>query len=155
MSKSGTVVIFTNQIRMKIGIMFGNPETTPGGNALKFFSSVRLDIRRRAQLKSGEEIVGNRVAVKVVKNKVAAPFRTAEFDIMYNEGISRVGDIIQTGVRYGVIEKAGAWYSYGGEKMGQGIDGAKEYMKKNPKLEKKLMDEIKKAVQTAAEAKEE
>ncbi len=150
MAKSGTIVIFTNQIRMKIGIMFGNPETTPGGNALKFFSSVRLDIRRRAQLKSGEEIVGNRVHVKVVKNKVAPPFRTAEFDIMYNEGISRLGDIIQTGARYGVIEKAGAWYNYEGEQLGQGIDNSKEYIKKNPKLEKKLVEEIRKAAQKVA-----
>lgn len=149
LSKSGTVVIFTNQIRMKIGIMFGNPETTPGGRALKFFSSVRLDIRRRAQLKSGDEIIGNRTHVKVVKNKVAAPFRTAEFDIMYNEGISRLGDIIQTGARFDVIEKAGSWYSYKGEQIGQGIDNAKEYLEENPKLIKELEKEITKAVRAS------
>ena len=149
MAKSGTAVIFTNQIRMKIGILFGNPETTPGGNALKFFASVRMDIRRIAQLKSGENIVGNRTRVKVVKNKVASPFRSAEFDIMYNEGISHLGDLLQAGVRYGVLEKSGPWYSYQGEKLGQGIDAAKEYLKQNPKLVDRLMAEIKKAAQSA------
>ncbi len=149
MSKSGTAVIFTNQIRMKIGVMFGNPETTPGGNALKFFSSVRLDIRRAAQLKSGEEIVGNRTRVKVVKNKVAPPFRTAEFDIMYNEGISRLADIIQTGAKYGVVEKAGAWYSYSKERLGQGVGQSKDYLRDNSKLANSIVKDIKKAVQEA------
>lgn len=146
MAKSATSVIFTNQIRMKIGVMFGNPETTPGGQALKFFSSVRLDIRRIAQLKSGEQIVGNRARVKVVKNKVAPPFRQAEFDIMYNEGISKWSDILQAGVRYGVVEKAGAWYSFNGEKLGQGIDGSKAYLKENAQL----ADTIVKAIRAAA-----
>ena len=146
MAKSATSVIFTNQIRMKIGVMFGNPETTPGGNALKFFSSVRLDIRRIAQLKNGDNIVGNRARVKVVKNKVAAPFRQAEFDIMYNEGISKYGDILQAGVRYGVVEKAGAWYSFNGEKLGQGIDGSRVFLKENAKL----ADTIVKAIRAAA-----
>jgi recombination protein RecA len=150
MAKSATSVIFTNQIRMKIGVMFGNPETTPGGNALKFFSSVRMDIRRIAQLKSGENIVGNRVRVKVVKNKVAAPFRQAEFDIMYNEGISRLGDILQTGVQHGVVEKMGAWYSYKGEKIGQGIDASKLYLTENPKLAETILKEIRAAVQAGS-----
>jgi len=145
MAKSGTAVIFTNQIRMKIGVMFGNPETTPGGNALKFFSSVRLDIRRIAQLKNQDQIIGNRTRVKVVKNKVAAPFRMAEFDIMYNEGISKLGDVVQTGVQYSVVEKAGAWYSYKGEKLGQGIEGAKHYLRDNPKLAKLITKEIREA----------
>lgn len=147
MAKSGTAVIFTNQIRMKIGVMFGNPETTPGGNALKFFSSVRLDIRRAAQLKSQDQIIGNRTRVKVVKNKVAPPFRTAEFDIMYNEGISRLGDIIQTGVQYGVLEKMGSWYSYQGEKLGQGMEASKSYLKENPKLVSNIVKETKLAIQ--------
>ena len=148
MAKTNTSVIFTNQIRIKIGIMFGNPETTPGGNALKFFSSVRLDIRRIAQIKQQDQIVGNRTRVKVVKNKVAAPFRTAEFDIMYNEGISRLGDIIQTGVKYGVIEKMGSWYNYKGEKMGQGIEMSKSFLRENEKLEKAIVKEIKSAIKT-------
>jgi recombination protein RecA len=137
------VVIFINQIRMKIGVMFGNPETTTGGNALKFYSSVRLEIRRSAQIKKGDAIVGNRTKVKVVKNKVAAPFRVAEFDIMYNEGISLAGDILDTGVQYGVIKKSGNSYSYNEEKLGVGRENAKTGLKEN----KKLMKELAKVVQ--------
>jgi recombination protein RecA len=139
------VVIFINQIRMKIGVMFGNPETTTGGNALKFYSSVRLEIRRSAQIKKGDAIVGNRTKVKVVKNKVAAPFRTAEFDIMYNEGISMAGDLLDTGVQYGVIKKAGNSYSYNEEKLGVGRENAKTTLKED----KKRMKAIEKAVQKA------
>lgn len=142
-SKSGTTVIFTNQIRMKLGVMFGNPETTPGGNALKFFSSVRLDIRRIAQLKNKDQIIGNRARVKVVKNKVAAPFKQAEFDIMYNQGIASFADTLQTGVRYGVVEKAGSWFQYGAEKMGQGVEASCQYLKGNPKSFAKIVEEIK------------
>jgi recombination protein RecA len=145
MAKSGTAVIFINQIRIKIGVMFGNPETTPGGNALKFFSSVRLDIRRIAQLKSQDQIVGNRTRVKVVKNKVASPFKTAEFDIMYNEGISRLSDIIQTGVRFGVVDKMGSWYNYKGEKLGQGMEASKHYLAENLKIVDTIVKEIKTA----------
>lgn len=143
-SKSNTVVIFINQIRMKIGVMFGNPETTTGGNALKFFSSVRMDIRRTEQIKDGDEVIGNKVKVKIVKNKVAPPFKTAEFDIMYNEGISKVGEIIDLGVKNGVVGKAGAWYEYNGQKIGQGREAAKQFMKDNVKIkeevEKKILD---------------
>ncbi len=132
--KSDTVVIFINQIRMQIGIMFGNPETTPGGKALKFYSSVRIDLRRSAQIKSGEQIVGNRVRAKVVKNKVGAPFRTAEFDIMYNEGISYLADLLNCGIKYGVLSRAGAWFNYGDMKLGQGMEASKQFLKENPKL---------------------
>ena len=145
-SKSNTVVIFINQIRMKIGVMFGNPETTSGGQALKFFSSVRMDIRRSEQLKDGENVIGNRVKVKVVKNKVAPPFRTAEFDIMYNAGISKQGEIVDLGVKYNLISKAGAWYEYKEEKIGQGREAAKQYLRDNPKT----ADEIEKAVRAAS-----
>jgi recombination protein RecA len=144
-AQSNVVVIFINQIRMKIGVMFGNPETTTGGNALKFYSSVRLEIRRSAQIKKGDAIVGNRTKVKVVKNKVAAPFRTAEFDIMYNEGISMAGDLLDTGVQYGVIKKAGNSYSYNEEKLGVGRENAKTTLKED----KKRMKAIEKAVQKA------
>jgi recombination protein RecA len=130
-SKSMTTVIFINQIRMKIGVMFGNPETTTGGNALKFYSSMRLDIRRIEALKDNQETVGGRVRVKVVKNKVAPPFKQAEFDIYFNEGISRVGEIVDLGVEKGIIEKSGAWYSYGGNRIGQGRENVKEYLKGN------------------------
>ena len=133
-SKSKTTVIFINQIRMKIGVMFGNPETTTGGNALKFYASERLDIRRIGQIKSGEEIVGNRTRVKVVKNKIAAPFRTAEFDIMYNEGISLTGDVLDLAVQYGVVGKSGAWFDYKEQKIGQGREATKQYLKENPKV---------------------
>ncbi len=141
-SKSKTVVIFINQIRMKIGVMFGNPETTPGGNALKFYSSVRIEVRRAAQLKLADEVIGNRVKAKVVKNKVAAPFRTTEFDIMYNEGISISGDILDAGLKFGVIAKSGNSYSYGERKLGVGRETARQELRKNPNL----MAEIRKAV---------
>ena len=144
-SKSNTTVIFINQIRQKIGIMFGNPETTTGGLALKFYASVRIEIRRAAQIQSGEKIVGNRVKVKIVKNKVAPPFRTAEFDIMYNEGISRVGDLINTGVVLEVVSKSGSWYNFGEVKLGQGTEGAKAFLKENPKVEKEILEAIRKA----------
>jgi len=153
-SKANTVVIFINQIRMKIGIMFGNPETTPGGRALKFYSSVRIDLRRIAQIKKGDQIIGSRIKAKVVKNKVAAPFQVAEFDIMFNEGISYEADVINTGVRYDVIKKsAGASYTYGkpglpagGEKLGHGLEKARQYLKDNPKILKAIVVDIKKAV---------
>lgn len=144
-AKSKTTVIFINQLRMKIGIMFGNPETTPGGMALKFYSSVRVEVRKAAQIQAGEKIVGNRVKVKVVKNKVAPPFRTCEFDILYNEGISRYADIVNAGVRYAVLAKAGSWYNYGEQKLGQGIEGSRQFLKENPKLEKEIITKIKEA----------
>ncbi|HAC56156.1 TPA: recombinase RecA [Candidatus Saccharibacteria bacterium] len=141
-NKSKTTVIFINQIRMKIGVMFGNPETTTGGNALKFYASVRLDIRRIGQIKAGEDIIGNRTKVKVVKNKIAPPFRTAEFDIMYNEGISRTGDVLDLAVDHGIVGKAGAWFDYKEGKIGQGREATKVYLKENSKV----LDEIEKAV---------
>lgn len=137
-AKSNATVIFINQIRMKIGVMFGNPETTSGGQALKFYSSVRIEIRRSAQIKKGEEVVGNRVKVKVVKNKVAAPFRTAEFDIMYNEGISLAGDVLDSGVRFGVLKKSGNSFLYGETKLGAGRESAKAFLKENPKIQNEL-----------------
>lgn len=146
-SKSNTAVIFINQLRMKIGVFFGNPETQPGGMALKFYSSVRLDVRRNAQIKKGEEVVGNRVTVKVVKNKVAAPFRIAEFDIMYNEGISREGDIINCALKSGVLSKSGTWLNYENQKLGQGFEAARQYLKENQDLVKKLVQEIKKSAE--------
>lgn len=151
-SKSNATLIFINQIRMKIGVMFGNPETTTGGNALKFYASMRLDIRKTDTLKEGQEAIGGRVRVKIVKNKVAPPFRQAEFDIFYNEGISKVGEIIDLGVEKGLIEKAGAWYSYAGNRIGQGRDTVKEFLKNNPdtslEIEQKIRDiyELKPAV---------
>ncbi len=141
-SKSKTMVIFINQIRMKIGVMFGNPETTTGGNALKFYASVRLEIRRKATLKRGEENVGNHVGVKVVKNKVAPPFKTAEFDIMFGQGIDHEGEIIDLGVAEGIIEKAGAWISYNGEKIGQGKEGARAFLKEHPKITEEIKTKI-------------
>lgn len=141
-SKTNTTVLFINQIRMKIGVMFGNPETTTGGLALKFYSSVRIEIRRSAQIQSGEKIVGNRIKVKIVKNKVAAPFRTCEFDILYNEGISGHADVINAGIQFAVVEKQGSWYSYNGEKLGQGMEGARNYLKENPKVEKDIREKI-------------
>jgi recombination protein RecA len=132
--RSNTMVIFINQIRMKIGVMFGNPETTTGGNALKFYSSVRLDIRRIGAIKKGDEVVGSETRVKVVKNKVAPPFRQAEFDIMYGEGISRQGEIITLGVQQGIIDKSGAWYSYNGDRIGQGKDNVRGFLKENPDM---------------------
>jgi len=141
-SKSKTILIFINQIRMKIGVMFGNPETTTGGNALKFYSSVRLEIRRKAALKRGEENVGNHVSVKVVKNKVAPPFKIAEFDIMFGSGIDYEGEIIDLGVLHGVIEKAGSWISYNDEKLGQGKEGARAFLKDNKDITEKIKKEI-------------
>ncbi len=149
-NKSKATVIFINQIRMKIGVMFGNPETTTGGNALKFYSSLRLDIRRIGQIKVGEEVIGNRTKVKVVKNKVAPPFRISEFDIMYNEGISKTGDLLDLAVAHGMVEKSGAWFAYKEQKIGQGREAAKEYFKQNPKV----MAEIEKAVRQKAAAEE-
>jgi recombination protein RecA len=133
-SRSHTLVVFINQIRMKIGVMFGNPETTTGGNALKFYSSVRLDIRRTGAVKQGEEVVGNRTKVKVVKNKVAPPFREAEFDILYGSGISKEGELIDIGADQGIIEKSGAWYSFAGERIGQGRENAKDYLREHPEV---------------------
>jgi recombination protein RecA len=141
-AKSNASVIFINQIRMKIGVMFGSPETTSGGNALKFYASVRLDIRRIAAIKDGDVVVGNRTRVKVVKNKVAPPFRQAEFDIIYNEGISREGDLIDLGVEDGIVEKSGAWYSYGDERIGQGRENARRFMKENPDACQRLAEEV-------------
>jgi recombination protein RecA len=141
-SKSRTTVIFINQIRMKIGVMFGNPETTTGGNALKFYASVRLDIRRIGAIKEREEVVGNQTRVKVVKNKVAPPFRQVEFDIMYGEGISKTGEIIDLGVQAGVVDKAGAWFSYNGERVGQGRNNAKQYLKDNPAIAAEIEEKI-------------
>ncbi|MFN0218449.1 MAG: recombinase RecA [Hyphomicrobium sp.] len=137
-SKSGTMVIFINQIRMKIGVMFGNPETTTGGNALKFYASVRLDIRRIGQIKEREEAVGNQTRVKVVKNKVAPPFKQVEFDIMYGEGISKVGELVDLGVKAGIVEKSGAWISYNGQRIGQGRENAKTFLKENPAVAAEL-----------------
>lgn len=145
-SKTNTLVIFLNQTRMKIGIRFGNPETTPGGLALKFYSSVRIDLRRIAQIKHGDEIIGNRVRAKIVKNKVAAPFKMAEFDIYYNEGISYLGDLINTALKKDIIKKAGSWYQYEDAKLGQGMEGAKKFLKENPKVAAKLKKAIEKAV---------
>ena len=141
-SKSGATIIFINQIRMKIGVMFGNPETTTGGNALKFYSSVRIDVRRIAAIKEGEEVTGNRTRVKIVKNKVAPPFRQAEFDIIYNEGISREGDLIDLGVDAGIVEKSGSWFSYGGERIGQGREKARSFLKENPDITARLAEEV-------------
>jgi recombination protein RecA len=141
-SRSQTLVIFINQIRMKIGVMFGNPETTTGGNALKFYASVRLDVRRIGAIQSGEEVVGNRTAVKVVKNKMAPPFAKVEFDLMYGEGISAEGDVLDLGVKKELIEKSGAWYSYKGERMGQGRDQAKQFLRENPAIMTTLRQQI-------------
>ena len=149
-AKSKATVIFINQIRMKIGVMFGNPETTTGGNALKFYASVRIDIRRIGQIKAGDNVSGNRTKIKVVKNKIAAPFRTAEFDIMYNEGISQTGDILDLAVQYGVVEKAGAFIKYKGETLGQGREAVKAKLKEDPKLMKELEKQVRE--KAAAEA---
>jgi recombination protein RecA len=140
--RSNTLVIFINQIRMKIGVMFGSPETTTGGNALKFYASVRLDIRRIGSIKKGDEVIGNDTRVKVVKNKMAPPFKQAEFEILYGEGCSREGEIIDLGVKQGLIDKAGAWYSYQGERIGQGKDNARGYLKENPELAQRLEREL-------------
>ena len=145
-SKTKATVIFINQIRMKIGVMFGNPETTTGGNALKFYASVRIDIRRIGQIKDGDDVAGNRTKIKVVKNKIAAPFRTAEFDIMYNEGVSKTGDVLDLAVSHGILEKSGAFIKYNGETLGQGREAVKKLFKEKPEL----MDEIEKKVREAA-----
>jgi len=141
-NKSHTTVLFINQIRMKIGVMFGNPETTTGGNALKFYASLRLDIRRTGQIKNGEDIIGSRTKVKVVKNKIAPPFRVAEFDIMYGEGVSRTGDVLDLAVQHGIVGKSGAWFDYNEAKIGQGREATKEYLKQNPEI----LEEIDKKV---------
>jgi len=145
-SKSNTCLIFINQIREKIGVMFGNPETTTGGRALKFYSSVRCDIRRIAAIKDGEAVIGNRTKVKIVKNKMAPPFREAEFDIIYGEGISKEGDLIDLGVAQNLVEKSGAWYSYKGERIGQGRENAKQFLKDNQETKKKIDVELRKAL---------
>jgi RecA/RadA recombinase len=139
--KSNTMVIFINQIRMKIGVMFGSPETTTGGNALKFYSSVRLDIRRVGAIKDGDEVIGNETRVKVVKNKVAPPFKVVDFQILYGKGINRIGEVIEYAVKKDIVEKSGSWYSYKGEKIGQGLNKATEFLRENSKL----LDEIEKA----------
>src|SRR5213080_1862552 len=148
-SKTNTICIFINQLREKIGVMFGNPETTTGGNALKFYASVRIDIRRIGSIKKGEEVIGNETRVKVVKNKVAPPFKTADFDILYNEGISREGEIIEMGVNHRIIEKSGAWYAYKGEKIVQGKDNTRELLKENPKTAQEIEQKIREAVGVA------
>jgi recombination protein RecA len=151
-SKTNTICIFINQLREKIGVMFGNPETTTGGNALKFYASVRLDIRRMTQVKDGDEAIGNHVKVKVVKNKVAPPFRAAEFDIIFGEGISKTGEIIDMGTELGIIQKSGSWYSYNSDKLGQGRDSVKQLMADNPELAKEIEGKIRekiKEMQTA------
>ncbi len=144
-SRSKTTVIFINQIRMKIGVMFGNPETTTGGNALKFYASVRMDIRRISQIKAGDSVIGNRARVKVVKNKIAPPFREAEFDIMYNQGISKAGDILDLAVNQNIVEKAGAWFAYDGNKIGQGREAAKTYLEENPKVQDEIAAKVREA----------
>jgi recombination protein RecA len=141
-SKTKTVLIFLNQTRMKIGQMFGNPETTPGGLALKFYASVRIELKRIAQIKKGDEIIGSRIRAKIVKNKVAAPFKTAEFDIYYNEGISKFADIINTGVKYGVVKKMGGWFQFENKKLGQGLEGAKNFLKENPEIAEEIKKKI-------------
>jgi recombination protein RecA len=141
-NRSQTALIFTNQLREKIGVMFGNPETTPGGRALKFYASVRMDIRRIETLKTGTDAIGSRTRVKVVKNKVASPFRVAEFDIMYNEGISTEGGLLDVGIAAGILSKTGAWFNYGDIRLGQGRENAREFLKQNPEIAQKIDDEI-------------
>ncbi|MDR7333360.1 recombinase RecA [Roseateles asaccharophilus] len=147
--KTNCTVIFINQIRMKIGVMFGSPETTTGGNALKFYASVRLDIRRIGSIKKGEEVIGSETKVKVVKNKVSPPFKTAEFDILYGEGISREGEIVDMGVVHKIVDKSGAWYAYSGEKIGQGKDNAREFLRENPDIAREIENKIREAVGVA------
>mgnify|MGYP001571062897 CR=1 FL=1 len=153
-AKSKTVVIFINQLRMQIGMMWGNPETTPGGKALKFYSSVRIDVRRAAQIKKGEEIIGIRVKAKIVKNKVAPPFKTAEFDIFYNEGISYEADVLNNGLKYGVIKKSGASLTYDSVRLGQGFDNGKIYLKENPKVRDEILKKIREVMQEETAKKE-
>ncbi len=141
-SKSNTIVIFVNQIRMKIGVMFGNPETTTGGNALKFYASVRLDVRRIASIKQGQEVIGSRTKVRVVKNKVAPPFKEVEFDLIHGEGISREGDVLDLAVEKNIVEKSGTWYTYGGQRIGQGRENAKQFLKENPKILEQIEKEV-------------
>ncbi|MGZ5125233.1 MAG: recombinase RecA, partial [Burkholderiales bacterium] len=145
-SRSRTMVIFINQIRMKIGVMFGNPETTTGGNALKFYASVRIDIRRVGSIKKGEEVIGSETRAKVVKNKVAPPFRNAEFDILYGEGISREGEIIELGVLHRIVEKSGAWYTYGKDRIGQGKDNVRDYLKEHPDVAREIESKVRAAL---------
>jgi recombination protein RecA len=140
--RTNSMIIFINQIRMKIGVMFGNPETTTGGNALKFYSSVRLDIRRTGAIKKGDEVIGSETRVKVVKNKVAPPFKAADFDILYGEGISREGEILDLGANCGVVEKSGAWYSYGSDRIGQGKDNAREYLRDHPEMAHEMENKV-------------
>ncbi len=142
-SRTNTTVIFINQIRMKIGIMFGNPETTTGGNALKFYSSVRIDIRRKEQIKAGDKVVGNHTVAKIVKNKVAPPFQVAEFEIMYNQGINRLADLLNTGTKYNIVQKSGTWFAFNGQKIGQGIEAAKKFLENNPKTILEIQKKIK------------
>jgi len=150
--RTNTLVIFINQIRMKIGVMFGNPETTTGGNALKFYASVRLDIRRTGAIKKGDEVIGSETRVKIIKNKVAPPFKQAEFDILYGEGISREGEIIELGANLKMVEKAGSWYSYNGEKIGQGKDNAREYLKSHPEIANEIDARIRANMKAVSEA---
>jgi recombination protein RecA len=150
-SRSNTLIIFINQIRMKIGVMFGNPETTTGGNALKFYASIRMDIRRVGAIKDKEDVIGSQTRVKIVKNKVAPPFKTVDFDIMYGEGICRVGEVVDLGVDFGILEKSGSWYSYNGSKLGQGKEATKRVVRDNPEL----CDEITSKIYEAMNAKKE
>jgi recombination protein RecA len=154
-SKSRTCVVFINQLREKIGVMFGNPETTTGGRALKFYASVRLDIRRISAIKDGEEVIGSRVKVKVVKNKVAPPFREAEFDIIYGEGISRLGSLVDLGVVHKVVERSGAWYAFGGERIGQGRENAKRFLQENPAMADEVEGKLRAALGLVAPAETE
>ncbi|MCF8184892.1 MAG: recombinase RecA, partial [Polynucleobacter sp.] len=147
--RTNTLVIFINQIRMKIGVMFGSPETTTGGNALKFYASVRMDIRRTGSIKKGDEVIGNETKVKVVKNKVAPPFRETRFDILYGEGISRQGEIVELGVEHKIVEKSGAWYAYKGEKIGQGKDNARDYLREHPEIAVEIENRVREAVGVA------
>jgi recombination protein RecA len=140
--RSNTMVVFINQIRMKIGVMFGSPETTTGGNALKFYSSVRLDIRRIGAIKKGDEVIGNQTRVKVVKNKVSPPFKQAEFEILYGHGISRMGEVIDLGVQHGIVDKAGSWYSYGDDRIGQGKENVREFLKNHPEMAEEIEAKI-------------
>ena len=149
-SRSKTLVIFINQIRMKIGVMFGSPETTTGGNALKFYASVRLDIRRTGTIKKGDEVVGSETKVKVVKNKVSPPFKEAHFDILYGEGISREGEIIDMGVEHKFVDKSGAWYAYNGEKIGQGKDNSRDFLREHPDMAREIENKIREAVGVVA-----
>jgi recombination protein RecA len=151
-SKSKTTLIFINQLREKIGVMFGNPETTTGGRALKFYASVRIDIRRIASIKDGDQVIGGRTRVKVVKNKVAPPFREAEFDIMYGEGISREGDLLDLAVEKRIVEKSGAWFAYGGERLGQGRENAKQFLKENPDVRRTIEERVRRELGLVREA---